>query len=385
MKNKIGVYTLYNNYNYGSVLQCYAFQQVLKKMGYDAFVINPIPTGVKKNVDKIIHAVEMILKLLRYPSLRKEMKRYFKESKRSVRQMDEISKAKFKMFIGDHISVMDIDTNDIKKFARNDEVVAFIAGSDQVWSVSSPYLNPYGFLFFAPESKRFSYAASFGADFCPPWHINRLRKLLSKFRSISVREKMSVELANQLGCNKVYRHVDPVFLLSPAEWSTIMDNTDYTDYSFAFFLNEPSEIAIEHIINYSKGENIVYGPYRSSKLDSIGCKYIVFSPNEFLSLIHKANTIFTDSFHATAFSIVFERDFFVYMRNYQHSMTQNNRITSLLDTFNLSTRLILDNCQKSEKCCFNKNIINSECVQANEYLQIILKELTEGKGNGNGL
>lgn len=40
MKLKIGIITYSRSINYGAILQCYALQEILCKMGYDVNVIN---------------------------------------------------------------------------------------------------------------------------------------------------------------------------------------------------------------------------------------------------------------------------------------------------------------------------------------------------------
>ena len=70
------------------------------------------------------------------------------------------------------------------------------------------------------------------------------------------------------------------------------------------------------------------------------------SPNEFLSLIHNADLVLTNSFHGTVFSLIYQKDFFAFPRG-----EMNSRIKNLLEKVELKDRFIkdiedIDNCSK---------------------------------------
>lgn len=377
MKRRVGVYTFYKNYNYGSLLQCYALQKALSSLNVDPYVIDIYSYGTGKLVSKITHGLDLIFRMICYPQLISEVKKYSKESKRSVGNISIQSKRDFQVFISENIDVIRVSKKEIQTFAKSSENLFFISGSDQVWSIAGFYINPNGFLLFAPKQKRFSYAASFGADSCPNWNKRIIRKYIRDMRSVSVRENIGITLASEFGCVSVLKHIDPVFLLSTEDWDELIESNDEKKYQFAFFLNSPSELALAHIKKMRECSDVelLYGPYQFETLDNIGAQYIGFPPKRFLALIKNAEKIYTDSFHSTAFAIIFSKQFYVYERAYQHTSTQNNRIESLLECFGLQNRLVINIEDISEQPYNSKDIIDRERSRSIEYLKNIIKEM----------
>lgn len=374
MKKNIGVFTFYNNYNYGSLLQCYALQEQLKKMGCTPFVVNPTNRGLQKKIKKIVNKIEFGISCIRYPGLFSAYLKCRNESRRSCRDMGEKTRSQFAQFIKRKLNVKNLPDSAIKRLSKNRKDYMFIAGSDQVWGIGTPYLNPFGFLRCVDENNRFSYAASFGADCCPKWHKKKLGRYLKQLRTISVREDAGVDIVKRYGINCVEKHIDPVFLLDVLKWKEIEKPLVYTDYVFLFTLNEPDEKNLEQIKKMFCDAKFLYGPYQSKKIENyFQATYITFSPEEFIWLIDNSKCIITDSFHATAFSIIFHKPFCVFERNYQHNMPQGNRINTLLTMFNLKSHMIEN--EKFDNAPYNcDSIIAEEQEKARIYLDDIISQ-----------
>ena len=377
MNKRIGVYTLFRNYNYGSILQCYALQKILENMEASPYVIEIYDEGLSKRISRILHAIGLVIRSIFHPTIMHELFRYVKESKRSVNDLDLKSKDAFNEFINNHIQVTRVKKINLKSFAKCAENCGFITGSDQVWNVSSPYINPNGYLLFAPKNKRYSYSASFGADQCPNWNKRIVKRYLKGMRTVSVRENRAELIAREFGREDVIRHIDPVFLLTQEEWDIIKEDYEDSDYHFAMFLNEPNSVAIEHLkeLVMKSSSKLLYGPYKFDTLDEIGGYYISFSPEQYISLISKADRVYTDSFHSVALSIIYEKQFYVYKRRYSHNSSQNDRIISLLELFGLLDRYIEYPTVHVDKDYHTKVIINNERIKAKQYLFEITQQL----------
>lgn len=374
---KIGVVTFFKNNNYGSVLQCYALQQKLREYGYEAVVLNQVEGGFVWKIKKAIRLLDVVGSAIRYPARLKQIIESRDESKRSCKELSKITIDKFDGFVEDKIKYENVSYKRIKK---SNEYAGFISGSDQVWGTSGYFLNPFMFLDFADQSKRFSYAASFGADVCPDWYKKKIKKYLSKYKFISVRENTGSEFLRALGLNSKI-HIDPTLLLTKQDWKKLEYRYSEDDFLFLYFLNEPSDDAIKHVnmlIDKLNIKRAISTPYDFEQYKKVQIKVEEnnLSPEEFLGVVDGAKMICTDSFHGAAFSIVFEKPFYSYYRQYTHSSPQNNRIETLLEHFGITSRLIKD-CESFDSIDYQRvrEVLIKDRVVAEEYISMILEEM----------
>ena len=216
----------------------------------------------------------------------------------------------------------------------------FIAGSDQIWNFILRKDSSF-FLDFIPNNtttKRIAYAPSI-AD---PWiekDYADISRYLNNIDYLSVREKDDVKIVEKLSDKKVYHVCDPVFLLESAVWRKLAITPNYKgEYIFCYFLN-PSNLALKLVKKIKKITQlpVIYlnlDLFRKLKADYT---YEVAGPLEFLGFIINAKYVLTNSFHGSAFSIIFKKDFSVV-----HRKVSNSRLQSLFDIFGLNDRF-LDN------------------------------------------
>jgi len=216
----------------------------------------------------------------------------------------------------------------------------FITGSDQVWNFILRK-DPAYFLDFISDNtttKRISYAPSI-AD---PWSEKDyadLSRYLNHIDCLSVREKNDIETVEKLSGRKVYHVCDPVFLLESSVWQNLAIMPSYKgEYIFCYFLN-PDGLALKLVEKVKKLTQlpVIYlnlDLFRKLKADYT---YEIAGPLEFLGFINNAKYVLTNSYHGSAFSIIFKKDFSVVRKN-----VSNNRMQSLFDTFGLNNRF-LDN------------------------------------------
>ena len=321
----VGVCIKYYHENYGGVVQCFAFTEFLKNNGVEFQLIkynkkNGLK-GIIKNLPRIFNKV--LLKanyLIRMNTIHNFQKHYFTNIL-EVNSYKELSKIAVKFD-------------------------CFISGSDQLWSPAGLPTNFFNLMFVPDQIKKVSYASSFGVSNIPWYQKTRTKKFLLRFDNISVREEQGAKIINELIHKKVDIVVDPVFLLTKNEWELILgDKLIMSDsYIFAYFLGD-NEIHRREVIDFAKRKKIkiVTMPHLDQyikKDEHFGDVQLYdVDPFDFLRLIRNANYICTDSFHGTAFSILFNKQFIVFDRYKKNSTTsKNSRIESICNMLDLTWR-----------------------------------------------
>lgn len=337
---KIATITCHHVYNYGATLQAYALQKYLISLGHEAELINYIPWYHNRYsfwmVNKFSSHYNLInrnilLKLLwclkyNLPYILKEYKR-----KRAFDKFDskylKISKKKYS------------NITDLKKFPP--PANAYICGSDQIWSPNATYgiEKAYYLDFGKSNTYRISYAASFGSDAMPD-DANAIRLLLQNFKSISVREDSGKQILKKMGFKVVDIVLDPAFLLNATQWKELSANSKRINtpekYILLYNFKNNSDIQ-QFVLKLQSLLNIpilcIHGyddiSYADIRIKDAG-------PLEFLTLINNAEVIVSDSFHATVFSIIFNREFYTFSLKGQDNTV---RMANLLDKLRIKNRL----------------------------------------------
>lgn len=313
--SRIALITLVDFDNYGNRLQNYALEKVLADMGNTVTSIAPYkPNFVKWTIKKFIKADGDILKV-----------KYLKS-----RRLKE-----FLEFDNQYVNTCAINSNNFDSI-QVENYDCFVSGSDQVWNPDwADYTYEKTFLRFCRKEKRIAYAASFGVDSIPKKWIDKYKIGLSEFQYLSVRENKAVEVVEELIGKTCERVLDPTMLLDKDEWNRIAivpPQCMNKNYILTYFLGGRSDAVNKDILEYARK----YDCYVINLLDLNDPNYFV-GPDKFVGLISKAKLILTDSFHATVFSIIYERPFVVYNRKGIGSK-MGSRLSSLLDMCNLSRR-----------------------------------------------
>jgi polysaccharide pyruvyl transferase WcaK-like protein len=167
-----------------------------------------------------------------------------------------------------------------------------------------------------------------------------LKKLLSNFNHIAVREINLLNVVQELGYSATLT-IDPVFLLDKKQWISLIPDSykKITDKYIFFYHHTFSEDAVQLVKLLSKQLNCKIIEVNAEALPyAIGKKYKNgTSPLEFLGLIHNAEFVVTTSFHGTVFSVIMEKQFFALgMRN------NSERSKTLLTELGISERYLDD-------------------------------------------
>lgn len=316
----IGIFTFHRANNYGAVLQNFALIKAINKLNPKSCVYtidfrNEILETPYKNM---IFANDKNLAKRIYHSLLNIVN--YQREKKLISSFDRFRSEKLNMTSS--IQYCDLHENNIG-------MDLYITGSDQVWNekiVGEKYEYAY-VLDFIHDSIKISYAASSG-------HSKNLNKMLipaiAELDGISVREKelqtyLSMNIGKTISCV-----VDPVFLLNASEWNALLDKSLFLDFKYIFVYcigdKFPEVAQIANKIAQENGYKIVYFD-KKSRYGKLGINAYGIGPLDFVRAIRDAEIIVASSFHATAFSIIFNKKYVAVPRS-----GTGVRITELVNT-----------------------------------------------------
>lgn len=334
---RIGILTLPLHTNYGGILQAYALQTVLERMGHEVVVL-----------DRTFHRKKLSFrqKMTCYP--KRFIKKYllfckdvriFQEE--YVEKVQPIVEHNTRLFINRYLHVRNF--KNCSSLSEKD-LDAIVVGSDQIWR-PTPHQNIYdAFLEFAKtwHIRRVAYAASFGTD---EWEFTKeqtekCKDLVHMFDKISVRERSGVKLCSHyFGLPSTFV-LDPTMLLDKEDYVELLkDDANYEKEKvlLVYILDMTSEK--QTLIDMIAKEKKLQPLYVSSKVENLRAKLSerIQPPVEnWLQGFKEAEFVITDSFHACVFSIIFGKQFLVY-GNKSRGLA---RFESLLSVFKLESRYI---------------------------------------------
>lgn len=330
---KICTITCHNVYNAGASLQAYALQTYLKSLGHCVKIIDYRPDYLSKHYrldvvgnpkynKPILKQAYLIAKL---PSRLRSMPRKKAFDKFTVRYLDLTE----------------------KRYTSNEELKneppkadVYFAGSDQIWNPLFPNgKDPAFYLDFVQQGIRASYAASFAVDAFPPELREVTSQYLKRLDHVAVRETSGLSVLKTLGVKNATTVLDPVFLLDRSQWEEVAVRPEKSKEPYLLVYDFENSIFIRKLaeqIAAMKGLRI----YSVFDLPYAEQCFPLCGPEEFLGLILDASFVLSNSFHATAFSILFQREFAVVER----AEKINSRMFDLTNRLGLSDHMITSNC-----------------------------------------
>lgn len=324
---KIGIITFYfNNYNYGGILQAYALEHFLNNKLSDDIYAEQICYDREKVK---LPLWDRVLRFICRGNLKKKL-----FSRMSKRNIDFSNYSAIDRFVRTEINHSNKIYDGRNYTDTQNEYDIFICGSDQIWN---PIAIRDAYLLIGITKKKISYAASIATGILKlPEHI-KLKRSLADFSAISVREDSAKIQLEHLIDKKIVTVVDPVLLLHEDDWNNITSEPPMKEpYIFTYFLGTVGESALNYSNKHKNGRKIIsIEGLRFDANDKTEAVLKGIGPREFLSLIKNAEEIWTDSFHALTFSIIFERQFRVFSREGGNS-DMSERIRDLLELVNLS-------------------------------------------------
>lgn len=391
----IGLASIYSKINYGTVLQAYATQAVIRLLGYDCETINTkcIDAEYKKkrSLYFLKHIFERNMILSKYGFIKKRL--LVKVNYKKLGSREKIRRKEFDKFIQSHFffsPTFEIEC-DLKEYAKN--YYAVIVGSDQIWLPQHIEAGYYTLSWVPDGVKRISFATSFGKSELSKDIKNKACEYLKGMNSISVREYTGASIVNEVSGRQAEVICDPTLVLERCEWDKIVTNSNG--------YNEP------YILCYFLGNNKKHREYVKQLKVETGCRivslihmdeYISYdekfadyapydvSPSDFIGLIKNAQYVCTDSFHASVFSVLYHKEFYVFSRFANgNSMSTNSRITTLLKRLDLEDRLVKGSILQIKSSINYENVDKRVEILRNEaivFLKSALKDVKKPENIG---
>lgn len=326
---KVGIITFHCSYNFGSALQAVALKYLLNKLGHQSKVIDYRGRDFEKYLLLPTYSKRALL----------DSVFHFPENKRRA--------VAFESFMRDHMDLTRRFTwrNEYELDELQSDFDCFVCGSDQIWNLdcTDGPIGPY-FLSFAGDRGRIAYAPSiahthFRDGVFGPAQKKEVAGWLSRFDAISVREAATVCMFQPLVDSPISVCLDPTLMLDRSDYAPMLEGAkDIGDPSGSLFVYmlEHNDALVSYAdriaqelccgIQYVSGQRL---PFRSPSRNLYGV-----GPSEFLALVARSRAVVTNSFHATVFSLLFDRPF--------HTLAtreSGSRMVELLGNLGLSSHL----------------------------------------------
>lgn len=343
------------NTNYGTLLQAYATQQELKKLGFDSDIFYYTSSPVKQFY-RIFNIPFFITKLkainvrftakLKYPDIYKNLE---------VRESVFADFRKNKLVMTERL----YSKTELKEKVK--EYDGVVLGSDQVWNPQNLEMDYYTLNFVPEEMPKITYAPSFGVSRVPKRQVQKTKAYLKRIQHISVRELAGSEIVKDITGRDVPVVCDPTALLVQEQWDELKSKKKYVEgrYIFCYFLgNNIKYREFANRVSKELGLPIVaiqhMDEFVASDLTFADVKPYDVDPADFVSLIANAEIVLTDSFHGTMFSIYYHTRFFTFNYDEGSKNSVNSRIDSIMKLLDIGDRRLLG--VESVKECLEKEI-----------------------------
>ncbi len=323
---KIAILTQPLIWNYGGILQNYALQQVLIKMGHE-----PETIDIHQKMSPFrIFAANILFKYLHIGNKRLTINEYhykYQNTRGFVRRYIHLTKPyKF-----------------VNKSVLKEKFDAYVVGSDQVWRpLYNGRIEDMFFEFLGRDNnfRKIAYAVSFGTS---KWEYSKQQEynckcLVQDFVGVSVRENSGIDLCKRYFGINAKLVLDPTLLLSMQDYEKLLTQEIASDSNLlTVYILDPSDRKTNLINSFA----LKYG----YKIHNIGKhrfddpQDVVPSIESWLNGFRNARCVVTDSFHGTVFSIIFRKNFFTFTNHNRG----NDRIYSLLDSLNIKSHIIEEN------------------------------------------
>ncbi len=345
---KVAIITIWDLWNYGNRLQNYAVSEIAKKKGLQPTTIIYKKKNTLDYKSRMMYLIWQVLFLI----------------SGGKKRVPEYRAGKFNKFTLDNIPFKKI--NNIRELENYDYLMI---GSDQIWNANivEPTEFEYGVGF--DSNKVICMSPSFGVSGFDSNTESHISSLLSQMNNISVREHSGAEIVRRLTGKSAQVFIDPTLMLDAEEWEKLEKKPvriANKKYILKYFLGKETQESIDDTarLNANNEYEVI------SFLNSKEIWSYVTGPAEFLYLIHNADIVLTDSFHACVFSILFRRPFWAYSRSGEK---MNSRLETLFNLLELDNRFEHDK-DNPFYIDFSKvdEALYKERVKVNKYIDKII-------------
>lgn len=313
---RIAITTWHSGPNAGTFFQLYGLYKYLSNRGHHVEVVDYIHTDPNDFLPRgWYYYLSQPIALLKRKVNRKKQQTSFRVNTLAFKEEISVREERFRKAYSQLNFTTKIRTEE--EFRKlNDDFDAFIVGSDQVWNAGM--LNRRYFLDYVTAGKiKASYGPSMGSGLVLPYQRKMFKKYLQSFNYISTREKKLADILNKELEQHVEHVLDPSMLISKDEYmqmSHLPEQFKPDTYLLCYFMPNNKKQR-KQIVDYAKMHDlriVIMAMFASDYNSKDAEIYSTAGPEEFLGLIANAAAVFTSSFHCTIFSILFNRDLFVF-------------------------------------------------------------------------
>ena len=329
---KVSIITIIDNNNFGTFLQAFALCKKIEQLGAKPELVDYCRPHMswKYSIKRIFQTIHNPLRILsRLLSLWQSNKTHQKDRK----------------FIHQYLSSHLCES--IENIKRTVSADVYMTGSDQVWnSIHNRGLDKVFYLDYAPASAtRVAYAASIGMPQFQEYEKEETKALLEKYNMITLREQSSIELLSNLGLDnsKLHAVLDPTLLLDKEEWKRHIKRPRLHKEKYLLVYSvetkEQNNVIEEVAEKIAKERHLkIVGVYYGGTYGKMKCcdyNHHYATPDVFLSLMYDADYVVVSSFHGTAFSVNFNKEFITVMPD-----RFNSRVLNLLTKVDATDRIV---------------------------------------------
>lgn len=319
-KMKIAILSMQRIVNFGSVLQAYSLRGMIQSLTDLPVVFLDIDEGnVLESQKSIRESVDYEQPAAYPPGIWQKGKRWL------IARLSAYNKRLIRTFMSEELKL------DAQNSQQNYDLVA--VGSDEVFNHARGInLQLHGQV---PQAKTvISYAAACGsasAEDILPEDVERVKRAMSCFQAVSVRDSATQAYAAKLYDGKIERHLDPVLVgdLYRREHRRVFLKKYLLVYAYGQRIRTREEI--DAIRNYAKAHGLKTVAMGGSQF---WCDlYLPASPMRMLDYFYHADAVVTDTFHGVVFSVINHKPFAVILRK-----TNQNKLDGLLADLGLTDR-----------------------------------------------
>ena len=392
---RIGVLTYHDEVNYGSLLQAYAMQTALSDLGHQVLIIDRWFQPKQERIYGILHV----------RSVRAWIKWLLKISWGTGTWSLFLRQWRSRRFIRKYLRLTPYSFHDCKNAPKDLGVDLLTVGSDQVWH---PQAQPQVYLL--NELKQvpgIAYAASFGSNVIPSNKEQLFLEGFRNFKAIGIREKEGVAMAHLLGATEAVHVVDPTILVNPERWREFIGGPirkSRKKHIACYFLAEDFLELAEKLGRWAKKNNVVVDLFVQdfsipfSRFRPCGNKWLKYwkcrlclpinfryaaGPVEFVRKIASADCVFTNSFHALMFSMIFKRNVRIVKPTASIRRGMAARMQEFSGTIIMGPLIMetledaLVSYERGETVAYNEQELNRRRVESETWLKNAIKIATE--------
>lgn len=365
---KICTITCHDVYNHGASMQAYALMTYLTKLGHKVEIIDYKPDYLSN------HYNMMSISNLKWK--KNILTKYIYLTLKMPGRIISLQRKKaFDIFKENNLVITK------KRYKSNEELKeclpeadVYICGSDQIWnSLHQNGRDPAFYLDFVPDNKiKVSYAASFATETIDDKYKAMVNEKVSRLDRLGIREKSGVKIVEDLGIKNAVNVVDPVFLLDKEDWDKIGTEVFRDKYVLVYDFDK-SNLVEKIAMDISKKKGYKIYTINADKPKYADKYFNLSGPSTFVSLVKNAQFVISNSFHAVAFSIIYNKNIAIVNR----IENINTRMRDLLDDLHLNHKLVGDDYNIEEvmkdinyKNC--KDILQNKVIKSKDYIDEVL-------------